>query len=168
MDGGTELTGARPLAATVRKGVGQGAGEGEGSEGDPFRASKKVRQWRGGWATAVKAEAGRASVRGHSGLRIGARRSEGEAVGGGDDRSPFYRVGGERGGRVTEGNRRQWWCTMMVVEAAISGGDWPGRWWGVMRGVLRVFQERNVAHREAARARAREAAVAAPTIRPKE
>jgi hypothetical protein len=69
---------------------------------------------------------------------------------------------------VTEGNRRRWWCTMMVVEAAISGGDWPGRWWGVMRGPLRVFQERNGGHREAARARAREAAVAAPTILPKE
>jgi hypothetical protein len=36
MDGGTELTGARPLATLVCKGAGQGAGEGEGSAGDPF------------------------------------------------------------------------------------------------------------------------------------
>jgi hypothetical protein len=33
-------------------------------------------------------------VRGRSGLRIGARRSEGEAVRGGDAWVPFYRVGG--------------------------------------------------------------------------
>jgi hypothetical protein len=29
----------------------------------------------------------------------------------------------------------------MVVEVAILGGDPPGRSWGVMRGVLRLFQE---------------------------
>jgi hypothetical protein len=45
IDGGTELTGARPPAAPVRKGAGHGAGEGEGSAGDPFRASSKV-GWR--------------------------------------------------------------------------------------------------------------------------
>jgi hypothetical protein len=33
-----------------------------------------------------------------------------------------------------EGNMRRRWCTMMVVEAAVSGGDQPGQWWGVMRG----------------------------------
>jgi hypothetical protein len=42
MDGGTELTGAWPLAAPVRKGASQGVGEGEGSAGDPFWASPKV------------------------------------------------------------------------------------------------------------------------------
>jgi hypothetical protein len=36
-------------------------------------------------------------VRGRSGLRIGASRSRGEAVGGGDAREPFYRVGGGAG-----------------------------------------------------------------------
>jgi hypothetical protein len=45
MDGGTELAGAQPPAAPVHKGAGQGAGEGEGSAGDLFRASPKVRRW---------------------------------------------------------------------------------------------------------------------------
>jgi hypothetical protein len=36
MDGGTELTETWPPAAPVLKGAGQGAGEGEGSAGDPF------------------------------------------------------------------------------------------------------------------------------------
>jgi hypothetical protein len=42
MDGGTELIGARPPAAPVIKGAGQGAGDREGSVGDPFWASPKV------------------------------------------------------------------------------------------------------------------------------
>jgi hypothetical protein len=42
MDDGTKLTGARPPAALVCKGAGQGAGEREGSARDPFRASPKV------------------------------------------------------------------------------------------------------------------------------
>jgi hypothetical protein len=42
MDGGTELAGARPLAALVCNGASQGVGEGEESVGDPFRASLKV------------------------------------------------------------------------------------------------------------------------------
>jgi hypothetical protein len=29
--------------------------------------------------------------------------------------APFYRVGGGRGGLVTEGNERRWWCAIMVV-----------------------------------------------------
>jgi hypothetical protein len=41
MDSGTELIGAQPPAAPVRKGAGQGAEEGEGSAGDPFRASPR-------------------------------------------------------------------------------------------------------------------------------
>jgi hypothetical protein len=46
---------------------------------------------------AVKAAEGRAPVWGHLGLEIGARRSGGEAVGVGDARAPFYRVGGGAG-----------------------------------------------------------------------
>jgi hypothetical protein len=42
MDGSTKLAGAQPPAALVHKGVGQGAGEGEGNAGDPFQASPKV------------------------------------------------------------------------------------------------------------------------------
>jgi hypothetical protein len=50
----------------------------------------------------VKAEAGRTPVQGRSGLGIGARRSEGEVVGGGDTGAPFYWVG--RGaGRLGDG-----------------------------------------------------------------
>jgi hypothetical protein len=55
---------------------------------------------------------------------------------------PFIGLERELGGRVMEGNGRWRWCAMMVVEAAVSGGDRPGRWWGVVRGgVLRPFQE---------------------------
>jgi hypothetical protein len=43
------------------------------------------------------AAAGRALVRGRSGFGIGARRSRGEAVAGGDAGAPFYRVGGGAG-----------------------------------------------------------------------
>jgi hypothetical protein len=53
----------------------------------------------------VKAAAGRALVRGRSGLGIGARRSGGEAVGGGDAGVPFYRVGGGAG-RPGDGGER--------------------------------------------------------------
>jgi len=45
IDGGAELTGARPPAAPVLKGAGQGAGEGEGSVGDPLRTSPEVGRW---------------------------------------------------------------------------------------------------------------------------
>jgi hypothetical protein len=81
---------------------------------------------------------------------------------------PFIGLEGERGSRATKGNGRRWWCTMMVVEAAVLGGDRPGRWWGVMRGgVLRSFWEQKGG---AGRwhARARESAVAALAIRPGE
>jgi hypothetical protein len=105
MDGGIKLAGAQPLAAMVRKGTGQGVEEGEGSVGDPFRVSPKVWRRRGGRATAVKAAAGRAPVRGRSRLRIGARRSAGGAVGGGDAGVPFYRVGGGAG-RPGDGGER--------------------------------------------------------------
>jgi hypothetical protein len=43
-DGGIELAGAQPPAALVCKGANQGAGEGEGTAGDPFWASPKVRR----------------------------------------------------------------------------------------------------------------------------
>jgi hypothetical protein len=122
MDGGTELTGAQPPAAPVLKGAGHGAGEGEGSVGDPFRASPKV-GWRwGGQATAVKAAAGRTPVRGCSGLRIGARRSGGEVVRGGDAWAPFYRVGGGAGRPSDVGER-----VVAVVRYNGGGGGRFGR-----------------------------------------
>jgi hypothetical protein len=41
-------------------------------------------------------------------------------------RCPFKGLEGDRGGQVMEGNGRQRWCAMMVVEAAVSGRDRPG------------------------------------------
>jgi hypothetical protein len=36
---------------------------------------------------------------------------------------PFIGSEGEQGGQASEGNWRWRWCTVMVVEATISGGD---------------------------------------------
>jgi hypothetical protein len=60
--------------------------------------------------TAVKAAAGRALVRGRSGLRIGANRSGGEAVGGGVAGAPFYGVGGGAGWPIDGGE----WAAAVV------------------------------------------------------
>jgi hypothetical protein len=130
IDGGTELTGAQPPAAPMRKDAGQGVGEGEGegSAGDPFLASLKVGQQRGGQATAVMAATGRALVRGRSGLRIGPRRSGGEAVGGGDAGAPFYRVGGGAG---RPGDRGVW-AVAVVHHDGVGGGHFGGG--GIGRG----------------------------------
>jgi hypothetical protein len=116
---------------------------------------------------AVKAAAGRALVWGRSGLEIGARRSGGEVVGGGDSGAPLVGLEGERGRQTMEGNGRRWWCAMMVVEVAVLGGDRLGWWWGVMRGggVLRPFWEQKGGRREAVHTRACEAAVAASVVR---
>jgi hypothetical protein len=122
MDGGTELARARPPVALVHKGAGQGAGEGEGSAGDPFRASPKVRLWWGGRAMAMKVAAGRTSVRFHSGLGIGARRSGGEAVRGRAAAVPFHRVGGGAG-RPGDGGER----AAAVVRYNGGGGGYFGR-----------------------------------------
>jgi hypothetical protein len=62
---------------------------------------------------------------------------------------PFIGLEGERGGRVIEGNGRQWWYAMMVVEATVSGGDRP-RWWGVRGGAPAVLGVEG-GHREAMR-----------------
>jgi hypothetical protein len=62
--------------------------------------------------------------------------------------APFIGSEGEWGHRALEENDRWWCCTIMVVEAAVSGGDRPGWWRGVMRGVLRPLRERK-GHREA-------------------
>jgi hypothetical protein len=123
MDGNTNLTGARPPAAPVRMGAGQGAGEREGSAGDPFRASPKVGRRRGGRAMAVKVAAGRTPVQGCSGLRIRARRSGGEVVGGGERAATVVRHDGGGGSCFRMGS----------IEAVLrpfqeqKGGT--GRWW---------------------------------------
>jgi hypothetical protein len=54
---------------------------------------------------AMQAAAGRAPVRGCSGLRIGARGSRGGAVGGGDAEASFYRVGRGAGRPSDRGER---------------------------------------------------------------
>jgi hypothetical protein len=54
---------------------------------------------------------GSTPVQSHSGLGIGARRSGGEAVGGGDAKALFCRVGGGAGrpGDRGKGGGRRWW-----------------------------------------------------------
>jgi hypothetical protein len=71
---------------------------------------------------AVKAAVGRTLVRGRSGLRIGARRSGGEAVRGGDVGAPFYRVGGGAEWPDDEGER-----AAAVVHYNGGGGGHLGR-----------------------------------------
>jgi hypothetical protein len=67
--GGTELTGAWPLAAPVCKDAAQGAGEGEWNMGNLMVHSPKLGRQRGGQATVVRAAAVRTLVR--SALRLG-------------------------------------------------------------------------------------------------
>jgi hypothetical protein len=68
---------------------------------------------------------------------------------------PFVGSEGQRGDRASEGNGRWRWCAIMVMEAAVLGGDRPRWWWGVMRvRVLRSLRERKGC-REVARAHMR-------------
>jgi hypothetical protein len=97
-------------------------GEGEDSAGDPFQASPKVERWRVGRAMMVKVAVGRALVRGGSGLIIWARRSGGEAMGGGDAGAPFYRVRGGAG-RPGDGGKH----AASVVHHDGGGGGCFGR-----------------------------------------
>jgi hypothetical protein len=55
-------------------------------------------------------------------------------VGGALARAPIYKVGGGAGGRASERNWQRRWCAIMGMKAAVSEGDRPGWWWGVMRG----------------------------------
>jgi hypothetical protein len=41
-------------------------------------------------------------------------------------RHPFIGSEGEWGGQTSEGNGWRRWCTIMVVEAVVPGGDQPG------------------------------------------
>jgi hypothetical protein len=65
---------------------------------------------------------------------------------------PFIGAKGERDGRTMEGNGRRRWSAMMVVEAAVLGGDRPGTNGGGV--VLGPFWKRK-GRREAARAHTR-------------
>jgi hypothetical protein len=96
MDSGTELIGERPGQRSGSPML-VAAKKGEGDVTNPLGTSPGSGRQRDGRATAVKPTVGRAPVRSRLGLRIGARRSGGEAVGGGDAEVPFYSVGGGAG-----------------------------------------------------------------------
>jgi hypothetical protein len=57
---------------------------------------------------------------------------------------------------------------MMVVGAAILGGDRPGRWWGVMRGGASAVSVAEGGGAGRRRTHARDVAVAASAIQPEE
>jgi hypothetical protein len=96
----------------------------------------------------VKAVEGRAPVRVALGSEMGQGGAGEEQWEEGMLGHPFIGSEGEPGHRALEENDRWWCCTIMVVEAAVSGGDRSGWWRGVMRGVLRPLRERK-GHREA-------------------
>jgi hypothetical protein len=115
--------------------------------GLPDEGRRRERGARGSWFQAHQAQ--KAAERWHisgegggressgvsrSGLKNRARMIRGGAVGVGDAGSPFIGSEGERGDRASEGNGWRQWCGIMVMEAAISGGDQSGWWWGVMKG----------------------------------
>jgi hypothetical protein len=128
-----ELIEARSLAAPVVGVAGRGAEEGKGSTGVLVPSSPGLgRQWSGG-ASVVKAAEGRAPVRVTSGSEMRQGGVGEEQWKEGMPGHPFMGSEGEQGGRALEGNNRRWCCPIMVVEAAVSGGDRLGWWWGVMR-----------------------------------
>jgi hypothetical protein len=128
-----ERTRARPPATLVAGVARRGAEEGKGSTGVLILSSPGLeRQWSGG-ASVVKAAKGRAPVRVTSGSEMGQGGVGEEQWKEGMPGHPFMGSEGERGGRALVGNNRRWCCPIMVVEAAVSGGDRPGWWWGVMR-----------------------------------
>jgi hypothetical protein len=148
-DGQAMVVKAAAGRAPMHKGVGQGAGEGEGSAGDPFQASMKVGRWRKSQAVMVKAVAGRTLMRVRSGLRIGARRSGGEVVRGGDAGVTFYRVGGGAG-RPGDGGE---WAAVVGRHDGGGGGRFDRGSPGVVgsdEGVPWPFRERKGGLQEAA------------------
>jgi hypothetical protein len=69
VDGGTELTGAWPLAAPESKGTGQGAGEEQWNAGNLMVHSLELGRQRGGQATTERVAAVGTPVRSLLGLR---------------------------------------------------------------------------------------------------
>jgi hypothetical protein len=82
-------SGCRGCQMRGRGGKGEHGGSGFGLTG----ARKAAEQWRIGGEGSGR----ESSSAGRSGLRNGARRSEGGAMGGGDTGAPFYRVRGGAG-----------------------------------------------------------------------
>jgi hypothetical protein len=76
---------------------------------------------------------------------------------------PFIGAERERDGRTVEGNNRRWWSTMMVVEAAVSGGDRSRSDGGC--GAPAISEAEGA---PGSGTRAHEAAVAAPAGQPRE
>jgi hypothetical protein len=129
-----------PPAAVVAWVVGREVEEAKGSTGVPVPGSPGLRRWRSGGASAMNVATWRAPVQVTQGLKMGKEERWEEGM----LRRPFIGSEGEWGGQTSEGNGWQRWCAIMVVEAAVPGGDQPGgggEWWGA--GVLRPLQERN-------------------------
>jgi hypothetical protein len=124
-----ELIGAQHLVAGV---VGRGAEEGKGSMGVPVPGSPGLRRR---WSVNGEGGGGESSCAGRSGLRNGARRSGGGAVGGGDAGVPFYRsgggagrpgIGGERGVAVVCHNGGGGGCFGRGSAGVVVGSDEGG------------------------------------------
>jgi hypothetical protein len=124
-----ELIGARPPALWWLRLLDEGRRRERGARGSRFQV-----HWgsEGGGAMGVGGEGsgGGAPVR----ITRGSEMVQGGAGEEGMSGCPFIGSEGERGGWASEGNGWCRWCTIMVVEAAVSGGDRPGWSWGVMRG----------------------------------
>jgi hypothetical protein len=150
-----ELIEARPPSALVAGVAGRGAEEGNGSTGVPITGSPGLGRQRSGVTSAMKVAGGggrRALVRVARGSEMGQGGTREERWEEGMPGCPFIRSKGEQGSRASEGNRWRRWCIIMVLEAAVSRGDRPRWWWGVMKGgVLRLLWERK-GHREAVHA----------------
>jgi hypothetical protein len=106
-----KLIRARPSAASVAGVARQGREEVKGSTRVLVLGSLgHGKRWSGG-APAVKASV----------AATGEEQWEEEMP-----RHPFIGSDGKRGGWASEGNERWQWFAIMVVEAAILGGDQPG------------------------------------------
>jgi hypothetical protein len=118
-----ELIGARPPAALVAGVAGRGADEGKGSMGVPVLGSPGIRRRRSGGVSVVKAVVGRVPVQVAQGSEMGQGGAGEEWWEEGMPGRPFIGSEWEQGAQASEGNGRWRWCTVMVVEATVSGGD---------------------------------------------
>jgi hypothetical protein len=138
-----KLIGARPPADPVAR-----------EHGGPGSGLTKARKVMERWHICDEGGGGESSSVGRSGLENGGKEVRGRSVGrrGCRDALGSY---GLRGGWASAGNGRPWWCAIMVVEAAVSGGDQPGWLWGVMRGDAPVVTGAEGAPGSSARVHAR-------------
>jgi hypothetical protein len=122
VDGGTELTGAWPLAAPLLQGTGQAAEDGETGSGNPLWASPEGGRWRGGQAMEGTAAVVSVPVRSSLKLRERQRRERGGAVLSEDAPGGFYRAG--EGAHVPgDGEERATAALMAVVHRLSEEGE---------------------------------------------